>query len=79
MRKKPVKTARRRVSAIKSEENISYKNIELLGRFITERGKILSRRMNGLTSKQQRLVTRAIKQARVLALLPFVSTIRKRS
>jgi small subunit ribosomal protein S18 len=52
---------------------IDYKNINLLRRFISEQGRILSRGMNRLTSKQQRLMTIAIKRAQVLALLPFLN------
>jgi small subunit ribosomal protein S18 len=64
---------RRRVSPIKPDEPIDYKDVDLLRKFITERGKILPRRITGLTAKQQRELTRAIKRARVLALLPFVN------
>lgn len=56
--------------AIRSGEFIDYKNISLPRRFISEQGRISSRRMNRLTSKQQRLLTVAIKQARVLAPSP---------
>ena len=52
---------------------IDYKDIDLLKRFITERGKILPRRQTGNTAKQQRTIARAIKRAREMALLPFVA------
>nr|WRV02020.1 ribosomal protein S18 [Oxytropis ochrocephala] len=45
--------------------------MSLLSRFISKRGQILSRRVNRLTLKQQRLITIAIKQARILSLLPL--------
>ena len=48
---------------------IDYKDAELLRKFMTERGKILSRRYTGVTSKQQRQVKRAIRPARVMGLL----------
>lgn len=64
---------RRRLSPIKPEDPIDYKDVDLLRKFITERGKILPRRITGLTAKQQRELTRAIKRARTLALLPFVN------
>ncbi|AFY68044.1 30S ribosomal protein S18 [Geitlerinema sp. PCC 7407] len=64
---------RRRVSPIKPGEPIDYKDVDLLRKFITERGKILPRRITGLTAKQQRDLTVAIKRARVLALLPFIN------
>jgi small subunit ribosomal protein S18 len=52
---------------------IDYKNVGLLRRFVTEQGKILSRRLSRLSSKQQRLITRAVKSARILALLHFLN------
>jgi small subunit ribosomal protein S18 len=64
---------RKRLSPIKPDEPIDYKDIDLLRKFITERGKILPRRITGLTSKQQRDLTIAIKRARLLALLPFIN------
>lgn len=64
---------RRRVSPIKPEEPIDYKDVELLRKYVTERGKILPRRITGLTAKQQRALTQSIKRARILALLPFVN------
>jgi len=51
---------------------IDYKNHEMLRRFVTERGKILPRRITGTCAKHQRALTTAIKRARVLAFLPFV-------
>lgn len=64
---------RRRLSPIKPDEPIDYKDVDLLRKFITERGKILPRRITGLTAKQQRDLTVAIKRARILALLPFIN------
>lgn len=52
---------------------INYKNIVLLRKFITEDGKILPRRVTGLSAKQQRYIAKAIKTARVMGLLPFVN------
>nr|YP_009514503.1 ribosomal protein S18 [Lygodium microphyllum]AXG76100.1 ribosomal protein S18 [Lygodium microphyllum] len=68
-----MQSSRRRFPSIQSEDIIDYKNISLLRRFVSEQGKILSRRINRLTPKQQRLVVVAIKRARILALLPFSS------
>ncbi len=48
-----------------------YKDPQQLKYFITERGKIVPRRISGLTAKQQRRLTTAVKRARILALLPF--------
>lgn len=64
---------RRRISPIKPGEPIDYKDVDLLRKFITERGKILPRRITGLTAKQQRDLTVAIKRARIVALLPFIN------
>jgi len=64
---------RRRVSPIKPSDPIDYKDVDLLRKFVTERGKILPRRITGLTAKQQRDLTVAIKRARILALLPFIN------
>nr|YP_010265870.1 ribosomal protein S18 [Botrychium ternatum]UHY94439.1 ribosomal protein S18 [Botrychium ternatum] len=68
------RSLRRRSPPIRSGEVIDYKNINLLRRFVSEQGRILSRRMNRLTSKQQRSVTVAIKRACILSLLPFLSS-----
>ena len=54
-------------------ESIDYKDIAKLRRFITERGKILPRRISGNCAKHQRQVTVAIKRARNIALLPFTA------
>ena len=54
-------------------EFIDYKDTELLSRFVSERGKILPRRVTGTSAKNQRKVTTAIKRARVMALMPYVN------
>ena len=61
-------------STINFDQKIDYKDIELLKLFITEQGKILPRRATGITVQQQRKITKAIKRARMLALLPFVTS-----
>nr|YP_009233416.1 ribosomal protein S18 [Wisteria sinensis]YP_010274651.1 ribosomal protein S18 [Wisteria villosa]AMB27296.1 ribosomal protein S18 [Wisteria sinensis]UJT97246.1 ribosomal protein S18 [Wisteria sinensis]UJT97398.1 ribosomal protein S18 [Wisteria villosa] len=70
---KSKRSFRRRLSPIQPGDRIDYKNMILLCRFISHQGKILSRRVNRLTLKEQRLITIAIKQARILSLLPFVN------
>ena len=52
---------------------IDYKDADTLRRFITERGKILPRRITGTCAKHQRSLALAIKRARMIALLPFVA------
>lgn len=64
---------KKRLSPIKPGDPIDYKDVDLLKKFITERGKILPRRLSGLTAQQQRDLTNAVKRARILALLPFVN------
>lgn len=64
--------SRQRSSPIHVGERIDYKNVDLLRRFITEQGKILPRRLTGVTAKQQRQLARAIKQARILGFLQFL-------
>ncbi len=54
-------------------EKIDYKDVDLLKRFISERGKILPRRVTGTSAKYQRQLTKAIKRARQVALLPYVA------
>lgn len=55
--------------------HIDYKDIDTLSRFITERGKILPRRITGTSVSHQRRLVIAIKRARHMALLPFVAKI----
>jgi len=54
-------------------EDIDYKDIETLSKFITDRGKILPRRITGVSAYYQRRLAKAIKRARYVALLPFVA------
>jgi small subunit ribosomal protein S18 len=52
---------------------IDWKDVDYLRRFIPERGKIMPRRISGVTAKDQRRIAKAIKRARTMALLPFVA------
>jgi len=52
-------------------DNIDYKDIGLLARYVNERGRIMPRRRTGTCAKHQRELSRAIKRARHLALMPF--------
>ena len=51
---------------------LTYKDVNILTSYLSEQGKILPRRVTGLSSKQQKKVTKLIKTARIAALLPFV-------
>ncbi len=66
---------RRKVDYIAANhiEYVDYKDVDLLKRFISERGKILPRRVTGTSAKNQRKVANAIKRARIMGLLPFVA------
>jgi small subunit ribosomal protein S18 len=74
MRRGPRKT-RRKVCGfcVDKVEHIDYKDTVRLRKFVTERGKIMPRRMSGVCAKHQRELAIAIKRARVVALLPYVS------
>ena len=58
-------------------KSIDYKDAEYLKRFLNEQGKILPRRITGTSLKYQRRVAQAVKRARHLALLPFVTDLMK--
>ena len=55
------------------EEFIDYKDAKKLQKFVTDQGKIIPRRITGLSAKQHRELVRAIKRARQIAIMPFVS------
>jgi small subunit ribosomal protein S18 len=72
--KKPFKKApRKKVCAfcVEKVEAIDYKDVAKLKRFVTEKGKILPRRMTGVCAQHQRALASAIKRARLADLLPF--------
>ncbi|MFD1125145.1 30S ribosomal protein S18 [Lentilactobacillus raoultii] len=66
---------RRKVDFIAANhiDYIDYKDVDLLKRFVSERGKILPRRVTGTSAKNQRKLTIAIKRARIMGLMPFVA------
>jgi small subunit ribosomal protein S18 len=66
---------RRKVCRFCADSNlvIDYKDVDLIKHFITERGKILPRRVTGTCAKHQRKLTSAIKKTRIMALIPFTS------
>lgn len=61
-------------SPIKSNQKIDYKDIALLSLYITEQGKILPRRTTGVSIQQQRKLAKAIKRARILSLVSFITS-----
>ena len=75
MRRDRGRRPRRKVCSfcVDKVENIDYKDVAKLRRFVTERGKILPRRISGNCAKHQRQVTAAIKRARNIALLPITA------
>ena len=54
-------------------DHVDYKDLDRIGRYVTDRGKIIPSRLTGTCAKHQRILTRAIKRARFMALLPYVS------
>lgn len=66
------KVMRKKTDPLKSV-NIDYKDVKLLRKFISERGKIVPRRISGTSAKSQRQLAKAIKRARYIALLPYVA------
>ncbi|KAF4406887.1 MULTISPECIES: 30S ribosomal protein S18 [Streptomyces] len=69
------RTVKRRVNPLDAAgiTYVDYKNTELLRKFISDRGKIRSRRVTHVTRRQQRQIARAVKNAREMALLPYRS------
>ncbi len=66
---------RRKISRCRDDlDHLDYKNISLLEPFVADGGKLRSRRRTKTCARQQRAVTRAVKRARHVALLPFTST-----
>jgi small subunit ribosomal protein S18 len=59
---------------VNEEMEITYKDPEMLLNYVTERGKIIPRRISGICAKHQRILSREIKRARNIALLPFTVT-----
>jgi small subunit ribosomal protein S18 len=52
---------------------LDWKDVDLLRQFVPERGKIMPRRISGISAKDQRRIAKAIKRARSMAILPFVA------
>ena len=76
-RRRPEENPRKKkrvVYKFKDDEVVDYKDVALLRKFMSDRGKIRSRRVTGLSPKRQRQVAMAIKNAREMALLPYTQT-----
>jgi len=75
VRTKTFRTFQKRVCRFCSErvDQIDYKDLERIGRYVTERGKILPSRLTGTCAPHQRVLVQAIKRARFMALLPYVT------
>lgn len=73
IKKDRVRRPRRKIcqGCVDHIESVDYKDIVMLRRFISERGKILPRCVTGICAKHQRKINLAIKRARAIALLPF--------
>ena len=72
--KKPFKrTSKKKVCqfCIDKSTSIDYKEVAKLRKYVTEKGKMLPRRMTGVCAKHQRMLCEAVKRARIVALLPF--------
>lgn len=72
---KPFRKPRKKVCAFCAEHitEVDYKDVEKLKRFVSDKGKILPRRVTGTCAKHQRTVTEAIQRARHIALLPYTA------
>ncbi|GAB6273263.1 MAG: 30S ribosomal protein S18 [Peptococcaceae bacterium] len=75
VKRERVRRGKKRVCnfCVEKTDYVDYKNISYLRKYITERGKILPRRVSGNCARHQRVLTIAIKRARVMALIPFTS------
>lgn len=65
---------KKKLNPIQGRKAIDYLDIKFLGRYINDQGKILPRRITGVTATQQKAIARAIKHSRHLALIPFVAS-----
>ncbi|SHG58266.1 30S ribosomal protein S18 [Streptoalloteichus hindustanus] len=76
---RPPRTPRRKPNPLQREgvTELDWKDVGLLRTFVSDRGKIRSRRVTGLTPQQQRAVATAIRNAREMALLPYPSRVHR--
>ena len=66
--------ARRKLLSDEIFQKVDYKNPQVLRSFVTDRGKMIPRRISGASARQQRVISTAVRRARMLALLPFSVT-----
>jgi small subunit ribosomal protein S18 len=78
MAKPPIRKPKKKQNPLKSAgvERIDYKDVNVLRKFISDRGKIRARRVTGVSVQQQREIAKAVKNAREMALLPYSSSAR---
>ena len=76
MAKPPMRKPKKKANPLRSTtaENIDYKDVALLRKFVSERGKIRARRVTGVSVQEQRAIAQAVKNAREMALLPYSSS-----
>lgn len=65
--------SKKHLAKLKVHQSLNYTNIDLLTQYITEQGKILPKRITNLSNKEQRKITKDIKKARILSLIPFIN------
>ena len=70
---RPRRTLQRRRPRQMVPDYLDWKDVDLLRQFVPERGKIMPRRISGISAKDQRRIAKAIKRARSMAMLPFVA------
>jgi len=78
MVKPPIRKPKKKQNPLKTAgvEKVDYKDVNVLRKFISDRGKIRARRVTGVTVQQQREIAKAVKNAREMALLPYSSSAR---
>ena len=78
MAKPPVRKPKKKQNPLKTAgvQKVDYKDVNVLRKFISDRGKIRARRVTGVSVQQQREIAKAVKNAREMALLPYSSSAR---
>lgn len=66
-------TSKKYYNILQINKTLDYTDIDILTQYITEQGKILPKRITGLSTKQQKKITKNIKRARILSLMPFIN------